>query len=278
MDQHDIRVHVFHLRTEEARRIAGEAEIYRAQAQYETLGRYWPIEGDAPKTFALALDGNKKELVKVLSNYADGREIEDYSNTEDPYRVLNMMAGSSVLTEETAELAAKPIVSDIFRYQQAYLGRYEGSQPPAFYRAWAADRDLISQGQEALTVSVLVSRGQLELLADAIEHTVNDVQSKTTNLAEFHSSVSIESGKATSDPNLTKVAAAFLESLPYKSKFLQISREGFLGLGQGQEDLLNEVRAKLTGYREILMSDKHWMRVSDTSEEELYPLPLRDLP
>ena len=216
--------------------------------------------------------------MKVLSNYADGREIEDYSNTEDPYRVLNMMAGSSVLTEETAELAAKPIVSDIFRYQQAYLGRYEGSQPPAFYRAWAADRDLISQGQEALTVSVLVSRGQLELLADAIEHTVNDVQSKTTNLAEFHSSVSIESGKATSDPNLTKVAAAFLESLPYKSKFLQISREGFLGLGQGQEDLLNEVRAKLTGYREILMSDKHWMRVSDTSEEELYPLPLRDLP
>lgn len=278
MDQNDISVFSVHLRTDEARKVAGEAEIYRGQAQYTTLGRYLPVEGNTSRAFGRALDSMENLLIQTLSDAAKGLEMRDGISEEDRYKVIDVLLGRDVVTEETAEIVAEPIASEIFRYQQAYLGEFEGVRPPKFYRAWAADLDLLNQSQEALTVSVLISRGQLELLADALQSIVADVDSKAMNLSEFHSGTQLESGRTAVDPKLPDVAKEFLEALPYKSKFLKLTGDGFRGLGQGQQDLLNEVRAKLSGYREVLSSDKRWMRVNEASEEELYPLPLRNLP
>ncbi|NKN31681.1 vWA domain-containing protein [Marichromatium bheemlicum] len=278
MDQRDISVHVLHLRTAQARELAGGAEIPRAQAQYEGLGRYYPVEGSAPRTFGRALAAVEDDLVGVLVDAAAGREIAPPADAEDQYRVLDLLAGREVLTEDTAELAARPILSDLFRYQQVYLGAHEGVEPPKFYRAWAADRDLINQHEQALRVSVLVTRAQLEALAAALARIIDEVDSKQANLSEFHDGARSQAGRAVVDPLLPAVTADFLKTLPYRSKLLGLDREQFLGLGQGQEALLNEVRAKLAGYREILTSDQRWMRLSERSEEQLYPLPLRDLP
>lgn len=284
LDQQGISLYALHINSDEARRASGDGEINRARFQYQSLGSYWGLDGSDHRVFSLAIERFRDQIMRTVIDAAGGRELRveppDASNEFDEYSVImDFQSGLKLLTEDSIEILDKPTVSDLFRFQQEYLAMHEGVEPPKFYRAWSADHDLVTPTEQAMNVKVLVSRAQLELLAATLEDTIAGVDDKRTNLSEFHLDAQAESGRASTDPRLEKIdVSAFLEALPYKSKLLQLTGSDFRNYGQGQEDLLNEVRAKLRGYREVLSSNKRWMRVSERSEEELYPLPLRDLP
>lgn len=278
MQQQGIKVIALHLRTGEARRAAGDAEILRGEAQYREIGDYLPVEGNTARTFGRALDSVEQKVVETLIAYAGGVESLDGIDIGERDDLLDVLDGGAVLTEANASLAAQPIASELFRAQQAYLGAFEGAAPPPFYRAWAADIDLMSTRDSALEVSVLVTRAQLEDIAGGLDNLLRSVDDKTTGLGDFFTGAQAESGRAAADPKMSDFRPDYLDALPYKSRLGNITVQDFLRMGQDQEALLNDVRAKLTAYREVLRSDRRWMTVSPASQEQLYPLRLRDLP
>ena len=276
MDQRDISVYTMHLRTHEARQVAGQSEIYRAESQYSTIGTYMPVEGDTAAAFRAALEAVEMQVVRSLTEAAKGRPIQVDPRMVDEVLFLD---GGGSLDEGNADIAAAPISSGIFRYQQEFLGDYAGEKPPAFYRAWAADRDLLNQSVRALDVSVLLTRQQVEVLAQAIADLIDDIDAKRARISEIQSTGGNMTGRMVSDPLLPKATAGFLEALPYRSDLTSITVDEFLAqTAQQQEDMLNVVRAKLRGYGEILSSDSRWMQINDDSADDLYPIPLRDLP
>jgi len=278
MEQNDIRVITTHLRTEEARRAAGNSEILRGEAQYRELGIYLPVEGDTARAFGRALDGVENTIVDTLAGYAAGIERSSELDEDERLELLSVLDGGAAITVDNAALAARPIASEIFRAQQAYLGEFEGAVPPKFYRAWAADRDLVATSETALEVSVLVTRAQLEDIATGLDNLLRSIDDKERGLGAFFLDAQAESGRATTDPLMSDFTPRYLDALPYRSRLGSITVQEFLRLGQDQEAILNDVRAKLTAYREILRSDRRWMKVSEASEEQLYPLRLRSLP
>lgn len=191
---------------------------------------------------------------------------------------LQLGETGTIVTKENAGLVAVPVASEIFRAQQRYLDEFAGAEPPEFYRAWAADRDLLTTGQPALEVAVLVTRAQPEDIAPGLDTLLRSVEEKRTGFGDFFASSQAEAGRATTDPLMSDFRPQYLDALPNRCKPGQMTPQPFLRFGQDQEAILHEVEAKLTACREILRSDRRWMKVSENSEEQLYPLRLRDLP
>ncbi|MDF2235883.1 VWA domain-containing protein [Albimonas sp. CAU 1670] len=274
----DIDIYTLHLRTEEARRQAGQSEHLRGEAQYRALGAYMPVVGDTAGAFRRGLEAVENQLVDILQRAARGQEARVEETTVED--VLALKSGAAELTVDNAEKAAAPLVSSIFRFQQEFLGDYEGVRPPAFYRAWAADRDLRNQSIRSLQVSALLSRRQIETLASALADIVRDVEDKRKSLGDFKQEGGDASGRMQTDPNLLDaISIDFLSALPYSSRLASMTMDQFIGLSFGeQDDMLNGVREKLSAYRVILRSDRSWMQVNEDPADDLYPLPLRDLP
>jgi hypothetical protein len=279
LDNRGIALHTFHLETIDARD-SGEGDVTRGSSQYRELDKLYSVRGDTPKAIADSFSNIEDSLVDALSAYSQGVEIRRTDTIYDQIRDIDIDSGSNVIDESNTDIASTRILSDIFRFQQEYLGYFEGTRPPEFYRGWVADKDFFNQRQSSMTVSVLISRSQLELLASSLEALLDDLDSKRATYSETYEGTREESGRASADPQLPEATADMLAALPYYSKLLRETAEGFAALGPSQDVLLNEVRAKLTAYRSILRSEKKWIRVSDNSpgSDHLYPLPLDDLP
>ena len=281
LDNRGIALHAFHLQTTDARD-STPGEIERGASQYREIDNLYSVRGDTPRAISESFSDIEDSLVTALTAYSKGIELRRAISIYDQINDIDIDidSDSNVIDEGNTGIASTRILSDIFRFQQEYLGYFEGTRPPAFYRAWVADRDLFKQRQASMVVSVLISRSQLELLASSIESLLDDLDSKRATYSETYEGTRDESGRASADPLLPEATAEMLASLPYYSKLLRETAEGFAALGPSQDVLLNEVRAKLTAYRSILKSQRKWIRASENAPkiDELYPLPLDDLP
>jgi serine/threonine-protein kinase PpkA len=295
-EQNNIALFILHLQTEEARRLSRDTEGYddhlRGQSQYARMQvtgnhidtKYFRVVGQTEESFRRQLDGIADEVVQVLRTFQGGLTIQPARIDGSPQvgeelLLLSQAPDGLEINEDSGTVVSSVVVNEIFRAQQEYLGTREGTQAPAFYRAWAADRDLVDPRLRPFEVAVFMTRAQISDLAERLDEIVTRLDNKEAGYGEFFSTVRDRSGRAVVDPKIKVLLPAFLEGLPYRSKFLEMTQDMWEAMGAGQEDLLQEVRSKITLYRRLTSSREGWLNLSDRSaENQVYPLPLTLLP
>ena len=169
-----------------------------------------------------------------------------------------------------------------------YLG--QAAKPPKDIVAWAADRDLVNPVDKALDVRVLVTRDQLNSLAQALDNVIQAFMRAEVTQMQFFEALQSVSGQAMKRPedvgqsgNLadTGLLPAFIKTLPYKSDILSLSDEMFASMTAEQRSQLEwNILAKLEQYRTINEQVDAWFRLNDTDPDRdmVYPLHLDYLP
>lgn len=292
--QRNISLFVLHMQTEEAARISQDTEGYddtaRGQQIYarmsqtgdSAISKYFSVQGQTEQAFADSLGLVAGLVVDQLSQISElGQLATPNRMLENPLLAAIAAGGPVVINEqEDAPLVAAAVAGELFRYQTEYLGARSGVEAPDFYRGWAVDRDIANPDRRALEVSVFVTRDQLSDLGNRLGDIVTRLREKDMGMGDFFTSVQAEAGSTAVDPTFGSFLPSYLDDLPYGSKFINMTPSTWDGLGQtSREQLLDEVVAKLASYNRIYATQDGWFTLDARSaEDQVYPLPLRDLP
>ena len=292
-DQNNIALMVLHMQTEDARRISLQTENYddheAGQALYRrlqgtgigTLATYFQVRGDSAAAFEKTLDGIAGEVADALGALAGGGTIAQ-PELEDPFLAALMANPSGVTIDENAgeRQVAAAVVSELFRYQQEFLGQRAGVEAPDFHRAWTIDRDLLNPNVRMLDVYSFMSRENLGDLYSELYAIVEALDAQESGVGDFFENARVQSGQATVDPAIIELLPEYIRGLPYRSFFMQINRTQWDAMPFLQkEENLARIRDKLNAYRLIFETEAGWLRLSNREgSEEVYPLPLDLLP
>ncbi len=272
-----------HLLTPEAARFDNldyAAEQYRRLARTGDFAasKYFGVDTGSPEAFAAQIGVFADDLVDSLVQARRGRVVQP-RQLEDAAAVEPRTLGDI-------------LVNEIFRAQLEYLGRERGVEAPRFYRAWAADQDLVEPRRSAMTVNVFLARNQLSSLAQSLDNiigaagaTAASPQAFFEELQVLAAATAVEgggrfSGAASDEVTGADLLPAFLRILPYRSKALTLDRQTWLDFGQtGQTEFLDELRAKRRAYREIYEDTDNWIDLGAGDPAlEVYPMSLSLLP
>lgn len=292
--QRNISLFVLHMQTGEATSVSTGTEGYddavRGAQLYSRLARtgdsavskYFQVRGETAAAFGQSLELIAANVIDQLGTLStQGRLDEPAARALSP-ELAALLGGDAVTVDDpsASPLIAGAVAEEIFRYQTEYLGSKSGAEAPAFYRGWAADVDLANPDRRALEVSVFMTRDQLSDLANRLEDIVERLNAKQLGMGDFFSSVQAQSGQAAVDPEFGSFLPAYLDDLPYGSKFINLTPSLWDALSQqGQVELLDEVQAKVASYRRIYAAQDGWLSLAGRAiGDQVYPLPLRDLP
>ena len=292
-EQNNIALMVLHMQTEDARRISLSTENYDdhqlGQSLYRrlqgtgigTLATYFQVRGDSAVVFERTLDRVASEVARALGLLAGGQAIAR-PELDDPFTAALMANPSGVTIDETQgdRQVARAVVSELFRYQQEFLGERARVEAPDFHRAWTLDRDLRDPEVRMLEVYSFMTREHLGDLYAELSVIVEALDAQESGVGDFFEDVRIQSGQATIEPSIGELLPEYLRGLPYRSFFMNLDRQSWDALPfQQKEEILDSVRDKLNSYRLIFQTEAGWLRLSDRpGSEEVYPLPLAFLP
>ncbi|MBD3786631.1 MAG: VWA domain-containing protein [Sphingomonadales bacterium] len=292
--QRNISLFVLHMQTEETATVSLSSEGYddtergkqlygrMSQTGDAAISKYFSVQGQTEQAFADSLHLVAGLVIDQLSKLSQAGSLSRPETIMDDPLIAALSAGGPVVIDDSkdAPLVAAAVAGEIFRYQTEYLGARSGVEAPDFYRAWAADKDISHPDRRALSVSVFVTREQLGDLAQRLSDIVDRLRQKELGMGDFFSSVQAEAGSAAVDPTFGSFLPSYLEDLPYGSKFINMTAGTWDDLGQiGRDQLLDEVEAKLASYNRIYATQDGWITLDERAlEDQVYPLPLRDLP
>lgn len=289
-NQRGISLVILHILSE-----AGRSDHASAQLAYNTAAR--SIAGKVPRYYVLQ-ETNKTRLSATFAATALtlGNAMRDASQgraiavdsvagfTFDPLlRELETPGGAfAVENDEASRLVASAFETEIFRFQQEYLGRREGGIAPDFYRAWVADRDLINPDTPSMLVKVLLTRAQLGDLSRRLGDIIRQLENKEMGARDAFAQIASSSGRAAYDPEMSigDFLPSYIADLPYGSTFMRLTADQWNDLGgQQQDELLDQVRDRIRGFEAINRSAAGWLPLPGrTASEEVYPLDLAELP
>lgn len=291
-DRQDISLSIVHMQTTEGlddHRAATSAYGEVARTRGGSVPTYFVVRGDGPAGFRSELSRLGSQFAEPLAAQREGQAIESDTALSifegDTFRALEGNDGTPVVIEDgTGEGAlADGIVSELFRFQQEYLGQLEGGEAPDFYRAWVADRDLVAPGVASLDVKVLITRDQLSDLTARLRDLISQLDNKQTGARDAYAALVDVSGRATYDPAAAVGAALmpdYIADLPYKTRFLSLKLEEWAGLGpQQQGEILQTVRDRISLFEDIARTEGGWLDLPGRDGGlAVYPLALDDLP
>jgi serine/threonine-protein kinase PpkA len=184
------------------------------------------------------------------------------------------------------------LVNELFRAQAEYLGTVAGTAAPSFFHAWASDRDLVNPSLPALQVRVFLTRNQLNELGSSLAGILDAAKRSSLSPQTFFDNLQRLSAVMAGDPNRQSAEGAFpkiggsnllpayLKSLPYRSKVLQMTQQIWLDLGlSGQQEFIDDLEYKLRSYRDIEEDNASWIDLGGGDRGgEVYPVALAELP
>lgn len=176
--------------------------------------------------------------------------------------------------------------------QLAYLGKRNSTHAPLVFQAWISDRDLIKQNIPTTDVRVLLTKGQLSDLSDAVSQILkaaNEGMISPTKMFEQLRTVAATMG---TDPNQLKqkdsprigelgVLGEYLADLPYKSDVLNLDEETWKSWdGLSQEKFIRTLSSKLRHYQKYNADVDRWVELAKGSDprDRVYPIPLEMMP
>lgn len=280
-----------HLLTNEA---VKSGDVESARAQYlrlamtgdQVASKYLGIEVGSLKSFGREIASLAGAVEQVVADASRGHR------QERPDLDSAVLLGQPLdVTEHSAPRLGAIFVNEVFRAQLEYLGQVRGTEAPRFYRAWAADRDLVNPQARSLIVSVFLTRNQLNSLAQGLQRLVDEANAAGTSAAEsLFDKLRLLSAATSVDPNrsldddsdfvMGKLLPSFLEQLPYRSKVLRLNKQLWLDRGvTGQKEFINELEDKLAAYRRINEDRNNWIDLGAGDPAlEVYAIDLDLLP
>jgi serine/threonine-protein kinase PpkA len=267
----------------------------RAEPQFTALATnpareagamYYAVDAQDVTAYTQAVKDIGATLVKLLADLHKGNVT-----AIEPTKAAPAAPAEAGLTK-----TIKPEPGDVYRLGLAaalpYLTKVKGVEPPRDFTAWAFDRDLGDPRRAALEPRVLLTRDQVNDLVFTAEKVSQAI--KTAELTQkrfFEALQSVATIGAKGEPlsferaeklRGSGLAAAWIESLPYKSAILNLNDETYAAIRVSERtEIEKDLDAKLEVYRSLLESTDIWVKSNlerTPPGEELYPLELTSLP
>lgn len=174
----------------------------------------------------------------------------------------------------------------------AYLGRTNGQQAPSVFKAWISDRDFAKPDVPTAEVRVLLTKDQLNDLAEVVKKIADAGNSGLLAPDEMFKQLRSVAAAMGQDPakikegSATKIAemgllGEYLDGIPYKSQITSIDEDAWKAMSaQQQEKFVTTLYRKLTHYKRFNEDVDRWIPLAEGADpkDNVYPVPLEALP
>lgn len=280
-----IAIYTLHLKTP-----SGKDDHAKAEAQYRDLSNfdstqsnlYQAVDAGDLKTFGQQVDTLAAAITEqVKSAYMGEPAIGSALYSKDEGKKLTP---EQKLLQDTALIG--------HAMQLAYLGKKNDTRAPLVFKAWISDRDLIKQNIPTTDVRVLLTKGQLSDLSDAVSQILQAANEGMISPAKMFERLRTVAATMGADPNQLKqqenakindlgVLGEYLADLPYRSDVLNLDEETWKSWdGLSQEKFIRTLSAKLRHYQKYNADVDRWVELAKGSDprDRVYPIPLEMMP
>lgn len=281
-----VAIYTLHLKT-----AAGAKNHGKAEAQYRNLSTYagtntslyYPVNAGDVNEFGQKVDMLAAAITQqVKSAYLGEDAIGSAANARQtpakPKDEREKMLEDAALIGHAMKLA--------------YLGNRTGAKAPPVFKAWISDRDLIKQNVPTTDVRVLLTKGQLSDLSDAMRKILESATEGLISPTDMFNRLRDVAATMGADPNQLQqngkaslsqmgLMAEYLEDLPYQSEVLNLDEDTWKSWdGLAQEKFIRTLDTKLRHYRLYNADADRWVSLAKGSDpsEHVYPVPLEMMP
>ena len=172
----------------------------------------------------------------------------------------------------------------------AWLGRQERAAAPSLLQAWASDGYKGTNPPENLEVRVLLTRNQLNDLAQSLRFIIDQGRANLLDSNAMFDRLQSVAAHLARDPdqlrqrgleNLGGILGEYLDGLPYVSDIATLDRATWRNMGGGaQTELLDTLESRLRLYQDFNRTPELWHSFDGGRDpgEAVYPVPLSALP
>ncbi len=288
-DQPIVRLYAIHLKTQQGLKVGNHS---RAEQEYRELTHnvqtgdslYYPVEDAGSLT-------NFNYQIKCLSGF-----IANISaHITDPDQIISLcpsVSNNPQLNETLQKMRNHAVILGQALGLE-YLGmQSEGKGIPDDFGGWISDRDLISPIRPSVEVRVLLTKRELNNLANGVEAILNAAKTGKTSpdqffriLQNFVTGMGRDSARTKPKKNISiseiGVLGEYLDDLPYKSQVMTLDENTWSLYNETDVDqLILTLESKLERYATYEADNALWWpKTPDTEEDEkIYPIPLDALP
>jgi hypothetical protein len=233
----------------------------------------------------LASNGNRAPA------YLSVTEGGQSSFTEMMGRLVGELAEQKTLTQPGApetkdpalDIAKSLLESAKVRVVSEVLDTEGKSVTPRDIDGWVVDRDLLQPEITSLEPKLLVTRTELNKLLITTEELIRNAQGAKIIGGDFFEAVlKAVAGSASNNrtEKLKERLPDFIKGLPYKSEFMEKSRDWWASASQQDQDrFISEMKAKLSYYRTVNENSALWKPLSReaASGDHVAAIPLSQL-
>ena len=289
--QKGIRLLVVHLQTEAGKRHG----LAKTEKQYRTLTSvkdanlksvYLPLPAYNARTASQQFGKLSKAMVNIL--------LKIMKQNAEGQMAQKPAAVAATTPEEKMAQIAQCIG---YAAQLEFVGSEKNTQAPRMLEAWAVDKDLVSLSEgkptEALSVTVLLNKRQLDSLAHQLQTVVDAAKSaRDIDSSQLFQRIVSLSAQTVRDPNKLQeggsatniaelgVLPEFLDGLPYVSWIMGMTAEGWSAMSSMEQDAkIRELESKIQLYKEYHNDTANWKSFgSPDPADAMYRVPLTSLP
>lgn len=279
----NVAIYALHLKTP-----SGKKNHDKAKSQYTELtfnnylnkSLYYPVNAGDVKAFGQTTEDLAESLVTQVK---EGFEYDQ--------------SLAAKAEEEKKEAAAKSeMIADAEKLSRAmklaYLGRTNGEAAPSVFKAWISDRDFAKPEIPTSEVRVLLTKSQLNDLAEVVKKIADAGNSGLLAPDEMFKQLRSVAAAMGQDPakikegSSTKIAemgllGEYLDGIPYKSQITGIDEDAWKAMSaQQQEKFVRDLNRKLAHYKRFNEDVDRWIPLAEGADpkDNVYPVPLEALP
>lgn len=267
-----------HLRTPE-----GRNNHARAQRQYRALTQQ---PNDGPSLYFPVNAGNVDEFQQVVQALTGG-VLDNVS------RIIGRPVGQPPGGETAAQRRIREQMASVGQaVRLRYIGEAQRQTAPDVVRSFVLDQDLEdpAPARRPLEPRVLLTAGQLSDIATTLRVITEQMIAGRLDRNSFHSRLRSAMGATFADPRrvpasqsaeVASLFGEFLNGLPYRSAFMELTIDDIRSMGGVEFDQLRQrLERKIRLYSEYNRERRYWYQIEGNTNpaEAVFPLALDDLP
>ena len=271
-EEEKILITVLHLQTAE-----GATDHAGAKVQYGLLARtksdplYIAVPNGALETSTAELDKISKSIAEATLAWSQGRAAE---------------------APRQADPTTEALRKNLHALELAYLGRRQGTRMPPMFQAYLPDRDLSDPTKEATEIRLILTKNQLDTMAEVTKGIIESAERSTVDSAQFFTQLRMAIATIARNPDrridlqaatLGSALGEFLDGLPYASASPVLSIDANMWMQMGaarQAEIRVDLQRKLRFFDEWLKTPANWIALTEgvPEGEKVTAFPMSQLP
>ncbi len=271
-EEEKILITVLHLQTAE-----GATDHAGAKVQYGLLARtksdplYIAVPNGALETSTAEFDKISKSIAEATLAWSQGRAAE---------------------APRQADPTTEALRKNLHALELAYLGRRQGTRMPPMFQAYLPDRDLSDPTKEATEIRLILTKNQLDTMAEVTKGIIESAERSTVDSAQFFTQLRMAIATIARNPDrridlqaatLGSALGEFLDGLPYASASPVLSIDANMWMQMGaarQAEIRVDLQRKLRFFDEWLKTPANWIALTEgvPEGEKVTAFPMSQLP